>query len=310
MLGSITYDEAAGHEFHGNQHTGGKGGASKGSSTALAGHMLAEVKGKNGKLKPDAGFTIDARTKSDVTKGYAVDTFPHKSLEINPAEHTHAEMKEKIKGWLEDNKALLHDDRVKIGGWVDPATGHFWVGATRVYPEGDKQLAVAMGRRNNQIAIANLSAIHQGDWDHAFVQTGGTGKATGDSMPKQKKVLVLFDNTASADEILEAMLSHAPKGSVTQDANPEGINQYTGARSDAVSASNRAWNTSAKAEAGKVDHSKAAMHHGVAAKAHSEAKAMTNDPRHQEFHNMQIERHRAAREQHSRESNKRGGNDL
>lgn len=171
-------------------------------------------------------------------------------------------------------------------------------------------MAVAIGRKTNQIAIAHLSAIHKGDWNNAFVNTGGTGKATGDSMPKQKPTLVLFDNDADPESILSAMLSHIPGDSVTVDVNPTGINQYTGALKEAKAASVKANNGSKAAAKNKLDHATAAMRHNEAARmwAHASVEAPTKALAKE--HNAKSNEHRLAAGQHRTISNGRGGNDL
>jgi hypothetical protein len=41
------------------------------------------------------------------------------------------------------------------------------------------EAAKKMGSEHDQKAIADLGAIHRGDWGHAFIDTGGTGRKQG-----------------------------------------------------------------------------------------------------------------------------------
>jgi hypothetical protein len=44
---------------------------------------------------------------------------------------------------------------------------------------------MAAGTAHDQQSIANLGAIHRGDWGHAFIDTGGTGKKMGTHISKK-----------------------------------------------------------------------------------------------------------------------------
>jgi hypothetical protein len=89
-----------------------------------------------------------------------------------------------------------------------------------------------MGRRANQISIANLGAIHAGDWDHAFIDTGGTGQALKVSKAVSGKVLALFDHDATAEEITQVLMAHlAVSKAAVDDASHRSANSpLTGLR--------------------------------------------------------------------------------
>lgn len=147
-------------------------------------------------IKDSGGFTIDYKTRDDIKDGISVGVFPAHSLVIAQADLTVA----KVGEWLKENKPKLTDNRIKIGGWVD--NGTVYLDLVRVYSPSDKDIAIEIGKKKNQIAIADLAAISRGDFDHAFINTGGTGVA---SKSGSKPKLVLFDNDVSAEEIVRAL---------------------------------------------------------------------------------------------------------
>lgn len=100
------------------------------------------------------------------------------------------------------------------------------------------------------------------------------------------------------------------RGSVTMDANPEGINQYTGAKAGAKAASAKANKGTQLAAKNKLDHATAAMRHNEAARhqAHASVEAPTRALAAE--HNRLSNEHRHQAAVHRTESNKRGGNDL
>lgn len=66
-----------------------------------------------------------------------------------------------------------HPDAM-VGGWHDPDTHEIVLDPSHVVDDRDE--AIKLGVANNQKAIADLAAIHAGDWDNAIISTGGTGK--------------------------------------------------------------------------------------------------------------------------------------
>lgn len=124
-------------------------------------------------IKTSGGFTIDDRTTQDVTDGYAVGAFPAHSAVLDATTVTSQQIAE----WMTKQQSLLRDPRIVVGGWHDKESGKVGLDLVRVYRPDQRDLALAVGRKRNQISIANLRAIAQGDWEHAILDTGGTGAA-------------------------------------------------------------------------------------------------------------------------------------
>jgi len=187
---TLAKGEGVGHPFRGNQWTGGIGSVV---------HKMIDL------VKTQGGFTIESKTKEPVNEGFAVGVFPLKSgqfkmSELNP---------QKVAGWLKDNEKALASPMIKIGAWHNKEDDTVWLDAVRVYKPDMKDVAVSMGKRANQIAIANLSAISKGDWDNAFINTGGTGEPvnikTGQKIGKSATTVTFFDNDASPEDIYGAL---------------------------------------------------------------------------------------------------------
>jgi DNA topoisomerase-1 len=122
-------------------------------------------------VKTSGGFTLDDRTGKGLTDGYSVGVFPEHSGTFDAKEFT----KQKAKAWLAQNRRLIKDPRIMVGGWHDTETGKVWLDLVRIYPKHQKDIALGVGRKRNQIAIADLEAISRGDWDNAIINTGGDG---------------------------------------------------------------------------------------------------------------------------------------
>jgi len=160
-------------------------------------------------LKTHGGFTFDPRTQKAATEGIAVGAFPSHSGQFDESNFG----TEQLKGWMDANAKLLGEGRNYIGGWVD--NGKVWLDVVKVYPQSMKDLALAMGRKLNQISVADLGAISRGDMEHAFISTGGTGEAskadaggfdkvsmkTGDHLP----VFLLFPPKTKPETIVNAV---------------------------------------------------------------------------------------------------------
>lgn len=127
-------------------------------------------------LRPkEGGFTIDPRNGHTPTTGYAVAYQGHSS--ITPADDFFSSKEhanEIVDGWLQKNAAFFdrHPD-AHVGGWHDPVNDEIVLDPSRVI--GDRKTAIKLGKQQNQQAIADLAAIHKGDWNNAFIDTGGTG---------------------------------------------------------------------------------------------------------------------------------------
>jgi hypothetical protein len=304
-FGSITVDA---NPLGINQWTG-KGGASKEKSSregkadakaAAIERMKSSIFDERGNVKLGAGFTVDAHTATDVTKGFSVALFPARSAVLDGSKLTSAKMEKEIGKWIEKNKGLLEDsrNRIKIGGWVDPKTGKVWLDAVRVYGEGHAAMAAKMGRMSNQIEIANLGAIHRGDWDHAFVNTGGTGERVklpwGDAsitrmaMDDGHPVMCVFDTSKSPAYITKILRGHL--GKLAKDYNPQGVNQYTGAAVGAERASASAYEAS-KSASGPIGHRLAASEHAKAYTAHEKAAGLAESTKDRAAHETRALEH-------------------
>jgi hypothetical protein len=75
---------------------------------------------------------------------------------------------------------------VGLGGWHDPDSGDIFFDIVDIHdnphgavlPDDFKQAMYDLGKRNNQISIANLDAITAEDWDNAIIKTDGNGSET------------------------------------------------------------------------------------------------------------------------------------
>jgi hypothetical protein len=77
------------------------------------------------------------------------------------------------KRWLRENAAYFDDPNMHVGGWHDPVDHrvHFDLSEN----VAGKQEAIRLGRERNQVSIFDNEAAARGDWDHAFIDTGGSG---------------------------------------------------------------------------------------------------------------------------------------
>lgn len=72
---------------------------------------------------------------------------------------------------------------VGIGGWHDEESGIIYLDVVDIYdnehgiklPDEFKNKMVEIGKKENQISIANLDAIEADDWDNALHSSGGDG---------------------------------------------------------------------------------------------------------------------------------------
>lgn len=136
----------------------GKFASASGSSVAT--RMMNSI--------PNGGFTYDPAGRVP-TQGYAVGVFPQQSVTIPVADVT----KEKVAHWMQENTKLLQERNTMLGGWTD--AGNLYLDIVKVFPPNQKEQAIQAGKEHNQISIADLDAIHRGDWSEAVINTGGTG---------------------------------------------------------------------------------------------------------------------------------------
>lgn len=120
-------------------------------------------------LEDSGGFTFNAHGGTP-KEGYAVGGYDGKPV------WDESLFSERDAGdFLRENSKLLGSGAYHVGGWKEG--GKVYLDVVKVF--GSRRGAVKAGKRNNQIAIADLKRISAGDFDHAFIPTGGTG----DEMP-------------------------------------------------------------------------------------------------------------------------------
>ena len=94
---------------------------------------------------------------------YVVSLFPDLGI-IREGKEISAE---EIRGLIEANYDLLKDPRVCIGTWFNPADGYTYIDINVVM--ADREKAIALGKKFNQIAIFNLATFE-------LIPTGGDGR--------------------------------------------------------------------------------------------------------------------------------------
>jgi hypothetical protein len=151
------------------------------------------------------GFTVDFLTEKPIESGLSVGEYPSRSgvfdeKDINPQD---------IQLWLLGNKEILakEPDKLKVGGWLDG--GKVWLDIVRIYDPSEREKAIQSGRDHNQICIADLDAIKRGDWDHAFIDTKGTGASKAASGGSKSGTYFMLDANATAQQIMDAIKKHA-----------------------------------------------------------------------------------------------------
>lgn len=97
--------------------------------------------------KKAQGFTIDLKTMEQPTEGFCV-----AYIETQDS-HSRESLTRVI------NHALSHDGFV--GGWLNEEDGRYYFDSVRVFPEEQKQEAIAFARANRQIAIFGLRKQEQ-----------------------------------------------------------------------------------------------------------------------------------------------------
>ncbi|MDE2100871.1 MAG: phage portal protein [Patescibacteria group bacterium] len=166
-------------------------------------------------LKEHGGFTIDKGTAQDVTTGYSVSEHP----ELSKTFSVDKMQIQDVESWLDKVSPQIdrhfglgeaeNKPKYYVGGWVDKGT--VWLDVVSVYNHNQRDQAVEAGKKANQISIADLDAISRGDFDNAFINTGGTGEA-----PKAEKavktgepVWVLFNHKTSPKDIYRKLMAVA-----------------------------------------------------------------------------------------------------
>jgi len=140
------------------------------------------------KLKTgDEGFTIKLSQNRSLKSGWAI-ARQNKGIAV-PLSTMFKDGKSTREGRLllmafidEHLEELMGGDDEKgktaaLGAWHNPATGLIHLDVTDVYDKDrfDKDAAIEIGRKQNQISIADLDLVQQGDYDNAFPESGGDG---------------------------------------------------------------------------------------------------------------------------------------
>lgn len=148
------------------------------------------------------GFTVHPKTGDEPTEGYAVSKWPERSLIFKRAGIHPSRVARNIRRWLSDNRDMLSDPMVHIGGWFDRDSGNVYVDFSVVHLRGNRAEAIADAKAHNQKAIYSLH-------DQEEIDTGGTGEAMDKARdPKPDK---FFIPTAGktidqlTDEIMEVL---------------------------------------------------------------------------------------------------------
>jgi hypothetical protein len=172
--------------------TGMIGGSGPGGGRSL--QMLNAAK--------SGGFTFDYYGVKPVVTGFSVGEYPERSGVFDVKTVKKAD----IDSWLHKNHDLLTGPNVKVGGWLEDETNKVWLDVVHIYPQDAKGRndAIHAGRAANQKCIADLDAIARGDFEHAFIDCGGSGEAPKKGMEKNLNThFSLFDHDVTADKIME-----------------------------------------------------------------------------------------------------------
>jgi hypothetical protein len=105
------------------------------------------------------------------------------SVAVRGATHTFSveDARSNPRAWIDSVAAHFEQNLEKFGQadhfgtWVEDIDGvpHIWAEPTNVIV--DKAKAARLGLERNQVGVADLAAIKNGDWDNAIINTKGTG---------------------------------------------------------------------------------------------------------------------------------------
>jgi len=106
---------------------------------------------------------------------YAVSLYPDLGIVLEGKEIP----PEVLRRFILDNAELLKDPRVSVGTWFDSESGMTYLDISATIP--DRQQAIELAQRYNQIAIFDLSTFEE-------IGTGGTGEAIEDLPPPSERL--------------------------------------------------------------------------------------------------------------------------
>lgn len=137
----------------GGQFTTADGGGSGGGDAAATGLPAQLVD----RLRaPDGGFTYDAKTAQEPTRGYVVSPYPERSKPIHDVEHLTADaLADQVTDYVIANFDLLSQSDHSLGGWHDPETGTVFLDVVQV--KDTEAEATAIGLAKDQIAIYDIA---------------------------------------------------------------------------------------------------------------------------------------------------------
>lgn len=179
-----------------NPYHGERGRFASAGDSTVASRMMDSIAG--------GGFTYDPAGKVPQT-GYSVGVYPAKSITL-PVEQV---TKAAVADWMSQNTSLLSKPGNMLGGWVD--NGKLYLDIVKVFPPSQKEEALAAGKEHNQISIADLGAIHRGDWAEAIINTGGTGEKPVEKSEGSKPHMVLATPDTDITEFLDRLKIHPKK---------------------------------------------------------------------------------------------------
>lgn len=188
LLPIMLKGDKPGHDFHGNQY---KPGVSGGSTPPTPGEGPGEDRNPSGleAVTPDAmrglidqavengGFTWHPHDGSTPTTGYQVGGMRpgHEIPFTNP--HDEQQQRAVAKAMvaeLRSNADIYNNRNIYLGGWYDSRSGNFVIEPSQNI--SDRSSAILHGVDRNQVSIWDDAAAAHGDYDHAEVQTGGSGE--------------------------------------------------------------------------------------------------------------------------------------
>jgi hypothetical protein len=156
--------DIAGHEFHGNQYTGGIG-SSEGSPTMHA--LFDRVS------QPDGGFTYSPTTNLEPAGGYALSIHPDRSEAFDANSIKFAD----LAAYAAKNRDLLTKPGNHIGAWHDPASGKIFLDVSMVTQ--DKAEAERLALKHDQIAYFDLNTFQSVTVNPNATSGGTVGKHHG-----------------------------------------------------------------------------------------------------------------------------------
>lgn len=113
------------------------------------------------------GFTVSPLTGEVPTSGFAVAVSGYEA---------HISLSKLTPRWVAEHRARAWSQfadfpGARWGGWFDEQSGEVFLDVSIVVDSRDE--AIRLGREYGQIAVADLAAITRGDWENAFIDTGG-----------------------------------------------------------------------------------------------------------------------------------------